>query len=791
MGNLHASRDMSVFVAFAILVRFLQWDQVRFFGLAILFVLLTVLGFRCVGPGAAHHRSNLPAGGSNQSSKGHGVLPRVSVRSHHRGSKTFAAGPIVRLFVWILSFTLGVRIGEASHPGPHTCEDMWSLGTFNPSGLTTKADVVADLPGDFWGITESHLSSLGFEKFKVGLHSRKSHYEYVIQGAPCNLRARSESVGTFSGVLAISPWPTRALDHGLSSEQYATSRIQFVGTCIHQVWIQIAVVYGFPYSSTHQYPKFQTEQLLSDAIDRIACQTSGPRVIMGDFNWLRPELSQLDRLEAMGFREVQDVAHHWWGRKPMPTGKGSRQIDFVYLSPELIPLLRDVRVIDSWWADHSAVVANFGSTPATLEHHRWKMPQPIPWPQFIADVEYPLDLEPSLAYASLWNQIEQQANAALVAQGLPSLATSQLGRGQTLEPTRQRVQKAPIRKGRTGEVQPSFFGPSIRYAQQFKQVRRLQSLKAALKKPRPSPGESIPALWGAIRHSTGFPGGFCFWWKGFAQPKFGGPAELPLQPPNFEEACLIFHGTNEEVKAFGIKLQQERLRHAKQIRQHDLHYVFRDCSQPAPKKVDVLVSTTQAEVQAINHREIHMTTPVAFDVEHPLVCNGQDFHVDRVDSTTIRADQDVEVQPGDVLRQSQVTSDVHLILEAFRDTWAARWQKAHHLLPNQWTDIANFVEQVAPPMQWDFPDWSLDRLVRLAKGKKQRAAVGPDGVTRNDILSIPVQAQAACLSVLRRAEDRAEWPCQLATGIVSLLEKHPLASSVADYRPIVVYPFLV
>lgn len=540
MGNLHASREMSVFVAFAILVRFLQWDQVLSFGLAILIVVMTVLGFRCVGPGATHHRSNLTVGGSNKSSTGHGVLPRVSVRSHHWGSKTFAVGPIVRLLVWILSFNLGVRIGEASHPGPPTCEDMWSLGTFNPSGLTTKADVVADLPGDFWGITESHLSSLGFDKFKAGLHSQKSRYEYVIQGAPCNLRARSESVGTFSGVLAISPWPTRALDHGLSSEQYASSRIQFVGTCIHQVWIQIAVVYGFPYSSTRQYPKFQTEQLLSDAIDRIACQTSGLRVIMGDFNWLCPELSQLDRLEAMGFQEVQDVAHHWWGRKPMPTGKGSRQIDFVFVSPELIPLLRDVRVIDSWWADHSAVVASFGSTPATLEHHRWKMPQPIPWPQFTADVDYPLDLEPSLAYASLWNQIEQQANAALVAQGLPSLATSQLGRGQTLEPTRQRVQKAPIRKGRAGEVQPSFFGPSIRYAQQFKQVRRLQSLKAALKKPRPAPGESIPALWGAIRHSTGFPGGFCFWWKGFARPNLEARPNCLCSPPILKKLVSSF-----------------------------------------------------------------------------------------------------------------------------------------------------------------------------------------------------------------------------------------------------------
>lgn len=492
----------------------MQWDRVCNFGLVILLglcALSCVLSFcRCVCPGAAPQWINLPVGGQSQCSNGLGVLPSLSASSQHRGSKIFAKGHPFRFFMWVFSLSLGVRIGEASHPGPEPCEDMWSLGTFNPSGLTTKCDVVADLPGDFRGITESHLSSLGVDKFKVGLHSQKSRFEYVIPGAPCNLRARSETVGTFSGVLAISPWPTRALHHGLSPEQYASSRIQFVGTCIHNLWIQTAVVYGYPYSSTHQYPKFQTEQLLSDAIDRIACQSSGPRVIMGDFNWLRSELAQLDRLEAMGFREVQDIAQQWWGCNVLPTGRGSRQIDFVYISSELVPMLRDVRIIDSWWPDHSAVVASFGSTSVSLEHLRWKMPQPIQWPQFVADVEYSHEGDPSYAYASLWNQIEQQANIASVSQGLSPLALSQLGRGQTLEPTRQRVQKPPIRKGRAGEVQPVFHGPSIRYAQQFKQVRRLQSLRAALKKPQPPTGESVPALWGAIRHSTGFPGVFVF-----------------------------------------------------------------------------------------------------------------------------------------------------------------------------------------------------------------------------------------------------------------------------------------
>lgn len=717
-------------------------------------------------------------------------LEQLGVRSQLCRHSFCAMGSRYKFWFCLLLLGHGVRIGEARQPGPDSCETMWSLGTFNPSGLTTKADIVADLSGDFWGITESHLSTLGFEKFQTGMKCQKSRFAYLVPGAPSSLRARSESVGTFTGVLAISPWPTRALPLGSTQEWLSTARYQVVGACIHNLWIQIAMVYGYPHSSTHQYPRFHTEQLLEAAINRIACQASGPRVIMGDFNWLQPELHQLDRLEAMGFRDLQSIAEEWWGRPPLPTGKGSRRIDFVYISSELLPLLRDVRVIDSLWPDHSALVGCFASPCQELDHFKWRMPQPIEWPAFEDTFCYPTHPDPTVAYALLWNSVEHHANQVAKASGASGFSPSQLGRGQTLEPTRHASNKAPIRKGRTGEVQPNYHGASFRYAQQFKQVRRLQSLKAALKKaPHPS-GESVPALWSAIRHSTGFDGGFCFWWTRSVQPQYGGPVHLPLSPPTFEECCQIFHGVNETTKAFGLRLQQSRLQQAKHVRQHDLQYVFRDCSKPPPKKVDVLVSSTEAEIQAVQHQAITLTQPVPFRVGIPLVCNGSEAIPTACQGTSLTTDVPVIGSPGDALRQSVVTAKVDDILEAFREAWTARWQKAHHLNPSQWTDIASFVARVANPMDWNFPEWSLERFVHIIKRKKSRAAVGPDGVTRHDLLTVPPTVQAACLQVLQHAETTAQWPRQLATGIVSLLEKHPQASTVADYRPIVIYPLL-
>ena len=70
-----------------------------------------------------------------------------------------------------------------------------------------------------------------------------------------------------------------------------------------------------------------------------------------------------------------------------------------------------------------------------------------------------------------------------------------LGRGQTLESLKIVGSHAPVRKGRSGELQPEFFGNSFVYAQKFKQLRRLQTLVRSLAKPTLPGGGQLQALW--------------------------------------------------------------------------------------------------------------------------------------------------------------------------------------------------------------------------------------------------------------------------------------------------------
>ena len=74
---------------------------------------------------------------------------------------------------WALVLLHFIHGGEASNPGP---SDRWTLGTFNPSGLNGKQQIISEHLGfgDIWAISETHLSSRAFQSFKKrALHFRK------------------------------------------------------------------------------------------------------------------------------------------------------------------------------------------------------------------------------------------------------------------------------------------------------------------------------------------------------------------------------------------------------------------------------------------------------------------------------------------------------------------------------------------------------------------------------------------------------------------------------------------
>lgn len=198
--------------------------------------------------------------------------------------------------------------------------------------------------------------------------------------------------------------------------------------------------------------------MLDALIDRVAMQSQGPRIIAGDFNYAVEELGQLRRRHDLGFREVQDVAAHQWGQSVSRTGRGTKRIDHMWLSPELQVNLLSVSVQFDHWADHAAVIARFKEWGHLICSTEWYQPAAFTWPATRGcSAQWNPDVKPTVAYAQVWNQLEAQASSWQAMRGI-RIRPVQCGRAQTLEPRPKVDRLVPCRKGRNRRSPTDFHG---------------------------------------------------------------------------------------------------------------------------------------------------------------------------------------------------------------------------------------------------------------------------------------------------------------------------------------------
>lgn len=280
--------------------------------------------------------------------------------------------------------------------------------------------------------SETHLTRLGQQKFRSGLRALRSPYKGVVMGAPCPER-KSADAGVYSGVTLLFKGAARALPSNFP-DSYRQARYQAAGMMAGNVWLQVGMIYGYPTGHTHKQPAVQTDQILEHLVDRIGCQTTGLRIVCGDVNHEVQELRQLQRLQSLGFREAQDCALAKWGQPITATGRGSRKLDQVWLSPELLPFVQAVVVQKDRWEGHATVVVHLHTQDAPLHSLVWPQPNGLQWPKdWTSKVQWEADANPTTEYARVWGQLEKDAVHSLIDQNLP-WTHSQMGRGQTIKP---------------------------------------------------------------------------------------------------------------------------------------------------------------------------------------------------------------------------------------------------------------------------------------------------------------------------------------------------------------------
>ena len=172
------------------------------------------------------------------------------------------------------------------------------------------------------------------------------------------------------------------------------------------------------------------------------------------------------KLRAAGWVEVQDL---WFQRTGAPiqlTCKGATRKDFLWLSPDLALALLDLSLDFETFPDHALLIAKFRGGKHHLERFVWPCPKPVPWqrvPETAGSLDFQAPADPTQQYAALWTSRENCARTALAGDWVPSMR----GRGQQTRPRKVVGRPAPIKQGRSNDVQPLFYGFSVVHTQRF------------------------------------------------------------------------------------------------------------------------------------------------------------------------------------------------------------------------------------------------------------------------------------------------------------------------------------
>ena len=509
----------------------------------------------------------------------------------HVGTDRCVHSRVVQLLV-LMAF---LHSGEAHNPGPAEVSGIsksrcWSIGGFNSSGLGGKYQVISSYLSDcnIWAVSETHLTSRGFASFRQSMH-RSSSFSYCVSGAHVPLRQHSDRTGEWSGVCMISKHPTRQIPIKWPKNTYETSRVLLTSILCSDLWVHGAVLYGEPAGLTHP-DAAQNTDLIAHDLFRELHYIGGLRLFAGDFNFEKGGLDIFKTLEAVGYRDLQDLAFERWGIPQRNTCNSSTRKDFCYLSPELQMFLIDIRHDDTIWADHAVLQGFSRGGPSDWVTHHWRIPAQVAWPCEM-HCEIPScwyqHSSPDSSYAALWKHIEDTASLHCVENGKAGLPGRCQGRGQTTEvkPRKAPFRSGPLRPSRKGDVLPTYVGTSQQHAHWFRQLRRLRAYCRFRNVHATDCGNAHePSLWSSILRAKGFHGGFCKWWETDGAKVFNAPISLPLIPPDGKCAQLIYDSFMLDVRRLEQTLRSQQRKHAVDRRKELAHLILQDIKRSSPDK---------------------------------------------------------------------------------------------------------------------------------------------------------------------------------------------------------------
>ena len=690
-----------------------------------------------------------------------------------------------------------MRIGEAMHPGP-TRDAMWTLGVINPTGLAGKSSSINSLEQGIFGVSETHLTAPGIARFRSELKHTSSPFKFT-SGAPAPPKVRSvaSTGGRHTGVGFLTSFPCRSITAGWDEKQWATGRVHAAQFLVNETCVTGGVAYGWALNAESQAVREQTNSLLQELTRQVMHQ-AGPKFICGDFNQNPNKLAETKVWESAGWMEIQDWAHQQWQIDPALTCKGSSRKDFLFLSPELLQMLRKVRVDQCIFADHAVLQGTFDHASGPSMMYLWPKARPIEFDETLQEVvagsnsKASLQDNPTVNYTAICNAYEDAVASALITLGRPALHKNQVGRGTVLARKKVVQHLHPCKPSRHGEPECQVNNPSLKLKQWFVQLRRLINIHRLIRsKPeKPSAIQHVHSLWRSILRAQGFPPNFRLWWSTNMFAHNGQAQWLPSSIPNSEESMQILHQYqifyhHQESLILKSQAMNMRTKH-----NQDANMVFKVVREQGPVPVEVLTSqVTSPVVEIVDEASVVVEDSTGFDESYPVHGDQEPLLLIVASENQLWFGETHQLQVGQKVSQQKPVGKLEDMFEAFGKAWLSRWDKHRQLPADHWDTLLGFIDVALPDsQQFECAPITLQEWQSELRHKPKTAATGMDGMSVKDLLAMPPTLQQQMLDLLATVEETGNWPKQLTHGAVHSLQKVENATMVNQYRPITILP---
>ena len=512
--------------------------------------------------------------------------------------------------------------------------------------------------------------------------------------------------------------------------------------------------------------------------------------MVGDFN------HDSTKLHA----EAQMHAQRLWGVEPVATCKHATIRDYIWMSPEVLELLASVAVQEVF-TEHSTLVVGLKVPCQPPPRHCWPLPAEIPWScvdrpawhAHAAPAALP-DSDPTKQFAALSRHAERSLAGFVKDAPEGRLPSRCFGRGQRLKPTSD-YGTASLRASRPGEecVRHDFLGREVQ--RWFKQLRRIQSLlqSARAGKDTLSAVSYRASLWKSIRHAPGFQGGFACWWQRRSSKLVGSPACIHHALPPLSVIERIFDDFRNNYRAFEHWHLRRRCQVLDSRHQASMSQLFCELRPDRPDQLDTLTVRNEYAILAVEPDEqlIHIDPEPDLRGFSTWTLDSAPVSLSHIADSTCKLECEFVPDEGDVLVQMQVLVTHQDVQEEFIKLWKPRWQRHANLPAGTWARITHFAQAFLPSVPLALAPITMPQWKRALRRFKPRAARGPCGWSKQDLLSLPDVLTAQLLELLHAVEDgKADWPSQLLEGLVCSLSKQNDRHDANGFRPIVLYSMI-